>query len=281
MTRFKGEILIVLCTLAWGLSYLFSKTALPSTGAINLVALRFIVACVVTALAFLPRTRQIGKPEIIFGSGLGTLLFGSSILVAVGLKSTTVSNAGFIIGSMILAVAILDTVVRKEKPRLKLILGVGLAVFGIGVLTIRADISANPGDLYCFGGMLLLSIHVMVAQQAVRNADPIGASIVQFAATGCLALTASVLTDNVFMIPRGEALLAVLALGVVGTAGGFVCQVIGQRFITPTRTAFIFTLEPVFATFFAWLFLGEPVTWHVYAGGGLLLAGVYVAEYDK
>ncbi len=47
---------------------------------------------------------------------------------------------------------------------------------------------------------------------------------------------------------------------------------------SPTRTALIFALEPVFAAFFAWLWIGEPLTLAVWIGGGVMLTGILFAE---
>ncbi len=279
MTRYKGEFLIVFSTVAWGVSYLFTKTAVHSLDAFNVIALRFTVACVVTALVFYHRLLGIGRNEIVYGCFLGALLSAGTSSLAVGLRSTSVSNAGFIVGSMIVLVAIMDTVVARRRPHSGLLFGVILAVAGIGVLTLRGHLSINPGDVYCLVATLSLAFHVMVAQKASRHADPVGASIAQFAATSVIAWAIAFMPGGVVVLPRGTLLLAILGLGVVGTAAAFVCQVAGQKFISPTRTAFLFTLEPIFATLFAWIFLQEHMTWHVYAGGGLLLSGVYVSEY--
>ncbi len=262
------------------MSYLFTKTAVQALGAFNVIAFRFTVACVVSAAIFCRRLVRIGRNEIVYGCLLGTLLSGATSSLAVGLQSTTISNAGFIIGSMVLFVAVMDAAAARRKPHTGLIAGVLLALAGIGVLTLRGQLTINPGDVYCFGATVLLSFHVMAAQRAARRADPVGASIIQFAATSVLAWTASFMS-GVIVLPHGMLLLAILGLGVVGTAAAFVCQVAGQKFVSPTRTAFLFTLEPIFATLFAWVFLQEQVTWHVYAGGGLLLSGVYVSEYGS
>lgn len=280
MQKYRGELLILFSTISWGASYLFTKTALKTLSEFNLVALRFTVACIVTALVFNRIARGIGRHEIIYGSRLGTLLFASASLLALGLRTTTVANAGFLVGSMILFVAVMEAAVSRKRPNRGLVAGVLFAVFGIGILTLRGKLSMNPGDVYCLAASMVLAVHVMVAQQSARKANPVGASIVQFATTSVLAWIATSLAGGETVVaPRGDALVAVLALGVVGTAIAFVCQVAGQRYISPTRTAFLFTMEPIFATLFAWLFANEPVTWHVYAGGGLLLAGVYVSEY--
>ncbi len=278
MKRYRGELLIVTSTVAWGLSYLWLKVALRTLDTFNMVALRFTIACAVTAFAFSRHARRIGRAELFYGCCLGGLLFCSASLLATGVARTTISNAGFLIGSMVLFVAVMDTLAAWRKPRAGLVVAVPLAMTGIAILTLRGELSLNPGDLYCLGATLALAVHVMVAGRAGRRADAIGASIVQFAVTGSLAWLVATLRGGAVLVPSGNALYAVLALGVVATAVAFVCQVVGQQYVSPTRTAFIFTLEPIFATLFAWLFMREHVTWHVFVGGGMLLAAVYISE---
>lgn len=279
MSRYRGEILIILSTLAWGASYLFAKAALRVITPCNLVAIRFTVACAATALVFPKIARRIGRAEIIFGACLGTLLFASAVLLASGLVTTSISNAGFIIGSMVLFVSVMDALRTRTRPRPALVLGLAAALTGMGVLTLGDATAANIGDLLCLGATLTLALHVMVAQQAGKRADAIGASIVQFAATAVLAWGATWLEGGGSIVPIWPVSLYAVIMGLWSTAVAFVCQVVGQKYLSPTRTAFLFTLEPIFATLFAFLFAGEPIGRNVLIGGGLLLAGVYMSEF--
>jgi len=55
-------------------------------------------------------------------------------------------------------------------------------------------------------------------------------------------------------------------------------QLYWQRFITATRAAIIFTLEPPLAALFAFLLLGELLGAAAYVGGLLIFLGMLVAE---
>ena len=48
--------------------------------------------------------------------------------------------------------------------------------------------------------------------------------------------------------------------------------------VSPTRTAVIFTMEPVFAGLFGFLLAGERLSGRGWLGAGLILAGMLVAE---
>ena len=70
-------------------------------------------------------------------------------------------------------------------------------------------------------------------------------------------------------------------MGIVATAGIFSVQTHVQRFTTPTHTALIFSLEPVFAALFGWLLAGEVLGVKEFAGCALILAGMLMAELDS
>jgi drug/metabolite transporter (DMT)-like permease len=51
-----------------------------------------------------------------------------------------------------------------------------------------------------------------------------------------------------------------------------------HRLTTPTRAALIYTLEPVFAAIFSVWLAGDRLTVLAWSGGGLIVAGMLVAE---
>ena len=64
----------------------------------------------------------------------------------------------------------------------------------------------------------------------------------------------------------------------VASAGAFLIQTRAQRGVSPTRTAVIFTMEPVFAGLFGFLLAGERLSGRGWLGAGLVLAGMLIAE---
>jgi hypothetical protein len=60
--------------------------------------------------------------------------------------------------------------------------------------------------------------------------------------------------------------------------GAFLIQTRAQREVSPTRTAVVLTMEPVFAGVFGFLLAGERLTGQGWLGAGLILAGMPVAE---
>jgi drug/metabolite transporter (DMT)-like permease len=71
---------------------------------------------------------------------------------------------------------------------------------------------------------------------------------------------------------------AVLVTGVVATAMAFSAQVWAQQHTTPSHTAIIFTLEPVFAAITSYVFYHERLGARSLVGAGMILVGILLAE---
>jgi drug/metabolite transporter (DMT)-like permease len=71
---------------------------------------------------------------------------------------------------------------------------------------------------------------------------------------------------------------AIVSTALLASAGAFWIQTAAQRVVAPTRTALIFTLEPVFAGVSGALLLGERLSARAWAGAALILTGMVVAE---
>jgi drug/metabolite transporter (DMT)-like permease len=69
-----------------------------------------------------------------------------------------------------------------------------------------------------------------------------------------------------------------MLLIVLCTAVAYIVMNHMQKYTSPTHTALIFTTEPVFAAFFAFLLLGEMLSSRAVAGCLLILSGMVVSE---
>jgi drug/metabolite transporter (DMT)-like permease len=73
-------------------------------------------------------------------------------------------------------------------------------------------------------------------------------------------------------------ILAIVITAVLATAVAFALQTWAQQYTTPTRTALVFALEPVFALATAVSAGGEALTLAAVTGGVLILAGILTVE---
>ena len=74
---------------------------------------------------------------------------------------------------------------------------------------------------------------------------------------------------------------AVIFTATFATVGAFYVQTRAQRFTSPTHTALIFALEPVFAALFATMLGGERLNMPESLGCALILAGMLTAQLER
>src|SRR5204862_472547 len=98
-------------------------------------------------------------------------------------------------------------------------------------------------------------------------------------ATACLGLGAIAIALGDLHVPHGRTVWAALAVtGVFASALGYLFQSWAQRRLDATRTALLFSLEPVFAGIFGFALAGDRLGWLGWGGCVVIMAGIVVAE---
>ncbi|WP_150268152.1 DMT family transporter [Paenibacillus tepidiphilus] len=274
----KAEFMLLIVTLFWGSSYIFMKMGLGTLGEFNLIALRFGLAFVLASLLFHRRLRRIDARTLKVGALLGFLLLGVFTFITFGLKTTTTSNAGFLVALTVVFVPLLDRIIFKKTIAAPQIFGTVLAITGIALLTLNASLQLAPGDLLCILSAVFYALQILVTGRAVKTCDSLNLGILQLGFAAGFALVLSLIFESPSLPSSTPAWIAILALGILCSGCGFILQPIAQKYTTPTRTGLIFALEPVFAAFFGFWFAGEELSLQGYTGAALVLLGIVASE---
>jgi drug/metabolite transporter (DMT)-like permease len=161
----------------------------------------------------------------------------------------------------------------------------GLSVMGL-VLTLGG--SAALGDLDAVGiGLSFLAafaqaFYVLAARHGFATVPPIeaAATTMGLAAIGYIAI--AVVTGQVVVLGQplasGEALLPVLAAGIIGAAIPTLAFITGIRLLGAPRAAILATLEPVVGVALAAWLLGERPAPLQLVGGMLVLAAAVLLQ---
>lgn len=278
MKPLKAELMLLVVTLFWGSSYLFMKMGLGTLGEFNLIALRFGLAFILAAVLFHKRLRSIDLRTLKYGALLGFLLLGVFTCITFGLKTTSTSNAGFLVALTVVFVPLIEVLVFKKRVAPPQIFGAVLAISGIGLLTLNASLQIQPGDLLCILSAVFYAVQILVTGKAVKSCDTLNIGILQLGFAGGFALVLSAIFETPVLPSTMPGWIAILALGIFCSACGFILQPIAQKYTTPTRTGLIFSLEPVFAAFFGYWFASEQLSMQGYAGAALVLLGIIASE---
>ncbi|NLN49143.1 MAG: DMT family transporter [Clostridiales bacterium] len=278
--QLQADLMLLGITIVWGASYMLTKIGLEGLEPLNLTALRFIIAFVISGAIFYKKILESNKKTIKYAFILGILLFGMFISMAFGLGYTTASNAGFLISLSVILIPIISFFFLKRKIERKVIIGVILAFIGIALLSLDAELKMNFGDMLCIFCALLCSVHVIIIEIFTKEVDPVSLGVLQLGFAGIFSLVSSLLLENFGLPKTGLSWISVLLLSVFCTAIGYVVQTMAQQHTTATHTGLILSLEPVFSAAFAFVFLKEILPPRGYLGAFILLTGVIIAEID-
>ncbi|MCX5915749.1 MAG: DMT family transporter [Deltaproteobacteria bacterium] len=265
----------------WGTSFAIIKEALGETPPENLLFIRFFLAC----LVLLPvgwRRRKTWSGELLKpGILIGFFLFIAFFTQAWGLVFTTASRSGFITGLNVILVPLLSILVFRHLPPRLALVGAGLAFFGLYLLTSADPAQALPfnwGDFLTLICAVFWAAHILALGRYSPGVDTFWLTFVQLV-TCCLGSLGWVsLTGKLDLtVPLGV-WGAATYLAVSCTVLAYLGQTWAQARTTPTRTAIILSMEPVFAALFAWFWLGERMGLWGWMGAGLILGGIFLAE---
>jgi drug/metabolite transporter (DMT)-like permease len=153
--------------------------------------------------------------------------------------------------------------------------GVGLATVGLAMLAgIHADSAA--GDLLVLAAAAVYSLQIVLMERYAPLYDPFAFTLVEmlvaFAGLAVVAIPTAA-------VPRGLTVWgALIVTGVFASALGFLVQTWAQRRTSATRTALVFTLEPVWAALFGYTLAGDRLGAVGWGGCALIMAGIVLAE---
>lgn len=265
----RGLVYLNLVTLLWGTTFVVVKGAVESLAPSALVFLRFLIA----APFFLPWSRIRGG-VVWAGLELSFWLLLGYATQAIGLQYTSASRSAFITALNVVLVPLLLSLAGRRPGRLWI--AALLAFLGVGLLSYDPNQPPlNPGDLWTLGTAFTYALYILRLEVYARVYPPLPLTAFQLWGTALLAfLWMGLERPSLDQVPWG----AVAYLGLVATALTTWLQTLGQGQVPALQAAIIYTMEPVWATLFAWALLGERVGLVGAAGGAFVLLATLWAQ---
>lgn len=276
----KADLALISITMFWGASCLLTKIGLGGLEPLTLMALRFLFAFALSAAVFWKRIAASDMTTVRYAATLAGILFTVFAFMTYGVKYTSVSNAGFLTCLASVFIPIFAFIFLKQKQEKKVLFGIGLAFVGVALLTLDNALSFNLGDFLCIMCSVMFAVHILVTGTYTRRVDSIALGVLQLGFAGVYSLIAAFLFESPGLPQTAQSWMIVLALSVFCTAFAFIVQSLAQKYTTPSHTGLIFTMEPAFAAFFAFVFLGEILAFRGYVGGLMMIASLLIVELD-
>ncbi|MDO3412312.1 DMT family transporter [Saccharibacillus sp. CPCC 101409] len=281
MTKKTADWTIALVSAAWGSSYLLMKMGLGGMEPFTLIAWRFLLAFGLTAPLFWGRLRLSDLKTIGRSAVLGFVMFVMLGLLITGLETTTASSAGFLTSAMVVFVPMLQIAITRRKPTFAMTSGILLTMGGIALLTLRGSLTFEGGSALCLLGAFVYAVHIILTNRFTRQSDGLSLGVLQIGFIGLFGLLFGFAFETP-TLPQGTSeWTSVIGLAVICSAFGYIAQTVAQKYTTPERIGVLFSLEPVFAALFGFVFLGEMLGLQGYLGALLILGGVLVSGMKK
>jgi drug/metabolite transporter (DMT)-like permease len=276
--RRKAEAALVANTIVWGATFVMVKSALVDVSPLLFLAMRFSVAAVCLLAIWRPGWKG-GFSQWRGGVLAGTFLFGGYLLQTLGLQFTSPPKSAFLTGLASVMVPLLAMLVYRNRPLVSELLGILTATAGLGLMTLEGPLgSMGRGDLLTVLCAVAFAGHIVTVGHYSERMSFETLSVTQVSTAAVWAGSLFWWAEPRHLVWHPAVVYAVLVTGLLATALAFTVQAWAQRYTTSTRTALIYTLEPVFAWLTSYWLVGEGLSRRAAAGAALILGGVMLVE---
>lgn len=274
---------MILITLLWSFNFITSKVAMRQWNPVLLTGLRTTLALLI-CLPLYWRERPHAWTWPIFWRfvGLGTLgMAANQLFFAMGVKRTSVAHGALIVGLTPLLVYALSSSIGQEIFRPKKLIGMSIALAGIGLLQAQSGGGASlTGDALVLLGCTIFSIFTVFSKPLSGVLSPVGTVTLNFlgAAIFLLPATLTLSLDFPFRELLPISWLCLIFMALVPSVFCFLIYYKVLRQLPASKLTMFTYLQPVMGSAMAIPLLGEAMSISLLSGGLLILLGVYLTE---
>ncbi len=281
-------ILIILIDVVWGSQYLLIKLGVQEVPVFFFQGFRFLIAFI-GFIPFFGRFRTLNKKTFIASLVMAVLIYLMTTFLTYGLELTSSSKGSFIATMYVVmtppfARIILGRHIQKSKWA-----GVAFAVGGMFCLLLLNpssglfDLNISLGDILIFITATLNAVQIVLMEKYVKSVDIITFSMLQIALVSVFLFISSLIVQEPVNIAAFTPVLwaMIIYLGICGGTFSLLIQSWGQKFIESSRAAILYTLEPVFGTFFSVLVGHELLTIYFVLGAALIMFGIIISSIES
>lgn len=282
MKESKALLLLLLTSLIWGFAFVAQSVSSESVGTFTFNSVRMLIGALVLLPFAIPYFRKHKGDKTYFRNAIkggilcGLCLGAASVTQQIGVSLSGAGKGGFITSLYIIFVPFMSVFVG-QKIKKEIWLSAAVALIGMYLLSIGEGFTISSGDLYLILCALLFALHIMVIDKTGKDTDGIVLSFFQFLTAGILA-GIGMIFEKPQLSSLLEAWLPIVYAGAFSCGVAYTLQVVGQRYVRPSRAVFALSLESVWAAIGGAVILSEKLSAKELIGCALVFAAVLVAE---
>ena len=273
-----ARLALILSTVIWGSSFLIMKNTLDSLHTFSLLAIRFSGACLLLAVVFWGKVKQMRRQDLWHGFVMGTLLFIAYTVQTFGLDGTTPGKNAFLTAAYCIFVPFFYWLFSGHRPDRYNVIAAVLCIAGIGCVSLDGTLTIQPGDFLSALCGVFYALHILATARFTKNGDAFLLTVLQFFFAGVWGW---VLTALFRVFPSSLPMESVFSLGylcVFATGVALLCQSFGQKYTSPSSAALLLSLEAVFGVLFSLAFRQENLSVQLIIGFVLIFISILISE---
>ena len=281
----SARLKALLAVILWGGSLPSTKVAGSQASVPAVLWLRFGTAVLVlfAFLALRKKLRLLPLRETLVFAALGFIgVFFHNSVQGAALQSLSAGMSGLIVAANPIAIALLGALILGERLNGRKVAGILVAAFGVLVIMSKGSLSFSgrgiaAGEIFMVLSVFSWGLFSVLSRKALQKSEPalamgytllfgwLYSSIPFFWTGGYREIPA--------IAPSGWA--NILFLGVFCSAAAYLFWYDALRELPASEVGVFLYVNPVVAVTLSVLFLGEPVTLSMIAGGALVFLGVW------
>lgn len=286
----KAHIAGILFATFFGFSFMFSKIVLNFLTPIGLIAYRFLIAFVAFEMLRIFKVIKVRFQKNQLLPILLVTLFQPIlyfILETYGVSLTQSGEAGMMIALIPIFVAIMSSVVLKERPNVYQVFFILLSVSGIIFIQVMKLEHGIEGSIIGFvlllGAVLAASMFNIASRKASQSWKPhevtyfmmmSGAVVFQIIYFVELMITGNI-GQYFSILSSPNVILSLLYLGLVASIGGFFLVNYALSKLPAHVSSIYANLSTIIAILAGALILQEQLYYYHYIGSMMIIVGVY------
>ncbi|MGB5918827.1 DMT family transporter [Arcobacter sp.] len=280
LLELRADFLLLTVAIAWGVTFLMVQDAIKTVPVYAFLFWRFGIATILMAIIAYKYFDKLNKQTILYGVILGCFLFSAFATQTFGLAYTKSSIIAFLTGLNVIIVPFLAYVVFKEHVRKMVFISSLIAVCGLYLLTMSGSLSLGKGEVLGIICALLFALQILFTDKYSKRVNVYLLVLFQFITVTILSLIFSLSLDSVtFDLDFNNTFLkALIITSIFATVYAFLIQTYMQQFTTPTKTAVIFSMEPVSAGIYGYFVGNEFLSSIQLFGAALIILALLLAE---
>lgn len=287
----RGILHLLVVYIVWGSTYLAIRVAVREGAgfpAFTMAGMRVFAACLILfAWAKLSKENlKVGRRELGVLAVSGILLWvGGNGLVSWAEKRADSGYSALLIGALPIWVTIIEAVIDRRRPTLRLLGALLIGLAGVGVLNGKVILEGSNQDIFAalalIGAAVSWGIGAIFQRRKALSLKPEVSSGYQHLFGGIGLFTVALLLSEPKPTPIPEAWAAWVYLVIFGSVFAFTSFIKALRLL-PTNIVMTYAyVNPVVAVFLGRVVLDEPITRWTIGGSVLIILGVMGVFHER